>query len=285
MPSGFIKKAVVLVFIVYLGISSFFYLAQELFIFPVLLNQILDNSKNPNSELPPPPGIERFFAKSQDGEKIDVWTTFKSGEKPKNVAIIFHGNGETLTKGSFLPFFRDLDIPAFSFDYRGYGRSSGWPSEEGLYLDAEAVWSEVQQRTRVEASNLIILGNSIGSGPGSYLARKLSPKVLILLAAYSDFPTLISGMPFYAPFIFSLRYKLPVGEYVGALSRNCVILAHGKEDRVIPFSHLKRVRDSISSSVNLKVIESEDAGHNDIFYKVEDRLRVATQECLRGKDR
>jgi pimeloyl-ACP methyl ester carboxylesterase len=277
---GFIKKAGLTVFCLYFGVSLFLYCTQELFIFPVLLNQILGKSNYSNLESKPGNGVESFFATTSDGERIEVWTTLKSGEKPKNVAMIFHGNGDTVNNGNYLPFFRDLGIPAFTFDYRGYGHSSGWPSEQGIYRDAEAVWAEIQKRSGLDAENLIILGNSIGTGPASYLASKLSPKALILIAAYSDFPKLISGMPMYAPFLFTLRYKLPVNEYIQNLSKTCLIIAHGKKDTLIPFSHLNILRDNIPPNINSTILESDEAGHNDIFYKVEDRLKAATQKCV-----
>lgn len=281
MLTVFLRKGIVFVVSCYLGIAVFLYFSQELFIFPVLLNQFFEKSDGVQHKPSLAYENERFFVQSADGESIEVLTNLKKDENPKNVAIIFHGNGETIDTGNFLPFFRKQGIPAFTFDYRGYGRSSGWPSEEGLYLDAEAVWLEVQKRTGLAPKDLIILGNSIGTGPGSYLAKKLSPKALILIAAYSDFPSLIAGMPLYAPFRFILRYQLPVSNYLNTLKHTCVILAHGKRDSVIPFKHLENIKSQVGVMGNLNILVSEEAGHNDIFDIVEDKLLIATQECLK----
>lgn len=278
--SGLIKKALVTLLIAYLGIAAFLYSTQELFIFPMLRAR-LRPSQNP--VIKPPSGIDEFFVRTEDGNDIHVWTTFKPGDKPQNVAMIFHGNGETVSSQNFLPFFKNLGVPAFTFDYRGYGRSSGWPSEEAINSDAAAVWAEIQKRTGIDSKHLILLGNSIGSGPATFLAHKISPKALILIAAYSDFPTLVSGMPLYAPFRFILRYQLPVASYLKDLNVKCLIMAHGKQDEVIPLSHLETNLKNVKTDTNLTVLESEDARHGDIFYKVEDRLNTATKKCL-GSD-
>lgn len=276
------KKAVIFLLTSYATISATLFASQELFIFPVLFSQFIHSDRLSSSKGQEPIETEEFFAATADGEKINVRTTYKPGDKAENIAMIFHGNAETVAKGNFLPFFRKLGIPAFTFDYRGYGKSSGWPSEDGLYLDAEAVWSEIHKRSGIEANRLIILGNSIGSGPASYLAKQLSPQALILLAAYSDFPTLVSQMPLYSPFRFILRYNLPVYSYVKDLKTKCLILAHGEKDTVIPISHLEKIKSNFNNIGSLSILESKEAGHNDIFYKVEDKLSATIIDCLKN---
>lgn len=277
MLTWFIKKTLFIALAVYIGMAVVLFASQELFIFPMLRAHL--GFSDPEIGVPPD-GIEEFFVKTEDGNDINVWTTFKKGEQPKNIAMVFHGNGETVASQNFLPFFRDLGIPAFTFDYRGYGRSSGWPSEAGINLDADAVWSEIQRRTGINANQLIIIGNSIGTGPATRLAHRVSPKALILIAAYSDFPTLVSGMPVYAPFLFTLRYKLPVAEYLKDIKTDCVIFAHGIRDEIIPFSHRLTNASAVNPNVNSIILDSETARHGDIFYKTEDRLKVEVLKCL-----
>jgi fermentation-respiration switch protein FrsA (DUF1100 family) len=273
---GLLKKLFILLFCVYSVIATVLYFLQELLIFPKLNENILGISNYDSV----PEGIEQFFVETRDGEKLDVWTSLKPGEKTQHAAIVFHGNGETVAKGNFIPFFRQLGIPAFIFDYRGYGKSSGWPSEQGLYVDAETVYQEVLRRTSLPASNLILLGNSIGTGPASYLAQKINPKALLLIAPYSDFPSLINDKPAYAAFSFLLRYELPVATYVSQLRRSCVIIAHGKQDLIIPYTHSVKIVSLLDFGVSSSLLHSEAAGHNDIFFKVENELAAEVKRCL-----
>lgn len=257
-------------------LSALLFIAQEILIFPVLLAQIVEPKPHPAT----PAGITELNVSTSDGETINIWTSLGQDEKPAYAAIIFHGNGETVARGNFLPFFRSLGIPAFTFDYRGYGRSSGWPSESGLYRDSDAVWEEVQRRTGLDSSRIILLGNSIGSGPASYLAEKIKPRVLVLLAAFADFPSLIAQKPIYSFFRFVLRYNFPVAERVAGLDESCVVIAHGERDTVVPFSHAGRIAETLPQGANFKMLTSSEAEHNDIFYKVEAALGEAVSECL-----
>ncbi len=266
---------VVVALVSYLLTAAALYFVQDYLLFPAI-------AFDKGTPFPlPPPGIDRFTANTADGETLEVWTNWKR-EKPTNfVALIFHGNGETVADKNFLGFFEELGVGAFTFDYRGFGKSSGWPSEEGIYLDADSVWRAVSTMTGSNEKQLIILGNSIGSGPAAYLAKKLRPKALILLAGYSDIPSVVETMPLHAPFRFLLRYRFPTSEYLQDLSDTCTVLAHGMRDATIPFSHLAKLESSISSKYQPRIIISESAGHNNLYYAVKDRLKAATIECLR----
>lgn len=270
-----LKVILLKLILAFLFLGGLLWLLQDFIIFPVLTI-----FPKPKEVIKAPEGIESFFTETSDGKKLEVWTNAPQKPKTDLVGIIFHGNGETVTNLSFVPFLTELGITAFTFDYRGYGNSNGWPSEKGLYLDAEAVWKAVSERTKVSADKVVIVGNSIGSGPAAYLAQKINPKALILLSAYYDFPSLVSQIPVYAPFRFFLRYKLPTGDYLSKLSSTCVVLAHGKRDGTIPFSHLGKLRERLSPTVKVSVIESEKAGHNDIYYAIENELIEKTRGCL-----
>ncbi len=217
---------------------------------------------------------------TSDGESLQAFTSIRSVGQSEYVALIFHGNGETAETQNFIPFFNRVGIPALTFDYRGYGRSTGWPSEQGLYRDAEAAAEKVRELSGLDFDRFVLLGNSIGAGPAAYLARKIQPRALILLAGYSDFRSLVATMPPYSYLTPFLRYQFPVAEYLRGLSTQCVVLAHGRKDQVVPFENLAQLTKAIPQGVSLSVLESEEASHNDIFYKVEEQLVERTKDCL-----
>ena len=70
------------------------------------------------------------------------------------------------------------------YDYRGYGRSTGWLSERGIYKDVETIWREAQKRDNATPETALLFGHSLGGGPATYLAEKL--KVAVLITASSD---------------------------------------------------------------------------------------------------
>jgi fermentation-respiration switch protein FrsA (DUF1100 family) len=267
-------KAIILLLIPVLVLSGYVLWQQELFIFPGVT---FPKSSAPFVLLP---GVRELKLSTSDGETLQAFTTLSEGEEPPFVAVIFHGNGETAEQQNFIPFFKKVGIPALTFDYRGYGHSTGWPSEEGIYKDAEAAAAMVQNLTGLPFSKFVLLGNSIGSGPAAYLASKIQPRALIIVAGYQDFAELVAEKPPYSLLRFGLRYRFPVRDYLRKLTSQCVILAHGEKDEIIPFSHLAGISSAVPSSSTLRVLTSDRAMHGDIYYKVEQQLVDETRGCL-----
>ncbi len=272
-----IRRLAISVVVVYALVALLLWQFQAYLLFPALAVHM-------PSAPEPPAWIESFFVTTPDNEKLEVWTTFgKSSELTSPyVALIFHGNGETVAMKNFLPFFARHHIPAFTFDYRGYGRSSGWPTKTNMLNDAETVWNAIQQKTGVSAERAIILGNSIGSGPATYLAAKINPRALILIAGYASVAEILADYLFYRPFIWLLQYNFENSAPLSTLKARCVIAAHGRRDEIINFRHLELIKKSINAAaVKIPIfLENDDASHNDIYYKVEAQLDQNLDRCL-----
>lgn len=278
-----IKRVLVRSVLAYLFISAILWQFQEYLLFPVLQWQLLSKAQAST----PPAKIESFFVTTPDGEKLNVWTTYNkiAGLDSPYVGLIFHGNGETVASMNFLPFFARHGIPAFTFDYRGYGESTGWPSEEKMREDAQTVWDAIKKKTGKDASQLVILGNSIGSGPASYLAASVSPRALILIAGFSSMPDILNELPIYRPFLWVLRYQFNNVAELSRLHTDCAISAHGKKDSIISFDHQGRIEKALAHSSAKKVVllRNDEASHNDIYYAVENELNSSIDRCLGTK--
>ena len=259
----------------------FLWFAQDVILFPVLKSKLSWDTVN----LTPPDWIESFFINTPDGDKINVWTTYGKSKMLDSgyVAMIFHGNGETVEQKNFLPFFARHRVPAFTFDYRGYGNSTGWPSEEKILKDSELVYQEVVRRTNITPDKTIILGNSIGSGPAGYLASKINPHTLIFIAGYSSLKEVVTDNPVYKWFPGVLKFNFPNSIYLKNLNSKCAILAHGKLDNLIRFRHLDLLNSTVQSAnvSNVILLPSDTASHNDIYYSVEGLLDSSLAECLK----
>jgi fermentation-respiration switch protein FrsA (DUF1100 family) len=278
-----LKKILIRFVIAYLSVGCFLYVLQELLLFPVLLVQFTGKTL----VAPPPPEIRVETVTTKDGATLEGWTTFSQDRfpNPKFVGLIFHGNGETIHMGNFLPFFARQGVPAFSFDYRGYGNSEGWPSEERLTSDAEEIWNSIKSTTGTNDSQLIILGNSVGTGIATSLAKKLHTRAVILIAPYASLPQVIKEHPVYSLFSWALRYNLPVAKDLEDVVSDYLIVAHGEQDEVIPFSHLKTVLTGAQRGKIKKIIPltSSTASHNNIYYSIEEKLNKALHEIISGK--
>lgn len=265
------------------GIAALIVSNQERLIFPgvTLTPPAL------NSSLPSPIRAVHFV--TADGETLHGFTSVQDrGEELSSgissdgyVGLIFHGNGELAAQLSFMPFFGALGIPALTFDYRGYGHSTGWPSESGLYEDARAAARYLAEISGVPYERFIILGNSIGAGPASFLSREISPHALILLAAYSDLPSVVRETSPYGILARFLRFEFPVAAHLRGTSESCVVLAHGARDTIISIDHLSELTAATSHLTQRVVLRSDTAGHNDLFSTVKEDLTVALRERCR----
>ena len=257
---------------------------QDFLIFPGAFQgrarRLTETLERDPSELPK--GVSSFFVKTTDGERLEVWSlpaSTQSEVEPRGTLVFFHGNGGDLFAFfSYLQFFTQAGFNSYTFDYRGYGLSSGHPSEEGLYLDSAAVIEAVAERSGVLPSELWISGLSIGSGPASWSAEKYQAKALVLLAPFASLPEVIRARPllrFLAPLC---AYTFPVAEHVSRLDRTALLVVHGKRDEVIEVSNGKRVHSAYQGTGPHELIIAEAAGHNDILERVRSQIDEALTE-------
>ena len=121
-----------------------------------------------------------------DGVSLHGW--FVPGRS--DVTLLWcHGNGGNISHRleNLLLVHNELGLNVFLFDYRGYGRSDGKPSEQGTYLDAEAALSFLDSRKDILPDRIIYFGSSLGGGVAVELAMLRSPYGLIL---ESTFPSI-----------------------------------------------------------------------------------------------
>ena len=99
-----------------------------------------------------PKDVEAHFIKTEDNKTIEVWSKNKGSKK---VALIFHGNGGDISNFfAYQDYFSSIGYTTYAFDYRGYGKSSGWPSETGIYLDTDAVIKFILEKEQITSKNL-----------------------------------------------------------------------------------------------------------------------------------
>ena len=247
-------------------------LTQDLHIFPLLAT---------GRESAPPADIEALSVRSADGSAVLVWRLRAQAPKP-HAALLLHGNATTVAGILHLQrWLAGKGITTYSMEYRGYnGLGSGWPSELGLYEDAQATFETMLREEGIEAPDALVLGTSIGSGIASHIAARYQPGVLVLISPYTSLPDVARERSFFGFFTPFLWYRFPSRENVERLSRTCVVAAHGRKDSVIPFHHSEVLRDAYTGTKTFTLLESPDAGHNSIFSAVEGQLAEAIEGCF-----
>lgn len=193
-----------------------------------------------------------------DGEHINALFFRGTGN---DVILYFHGNAGDLSGWQFVA--EDFIVLGYNFliiDYRGYGKSSGVISEDGLYLDATAAFEYLIDKG-FSRENIILYGRSVGSGIAVDLASKQSCKGLVLESPFSSLKKLANEkLPFFFPSLF-MRYSFDNIQKINEVK--CpLILIHGVNDTLIPINHSELLYRKFTGKK--KMIAIPGASHNDI---------------------
>jgi len=226
------------------------------------------------------PELVRLPLRTPDGESIELWR-FPADRPPSGsmkAAIFFRGNAGSLEEFfPYLEFLQTLGMTSYYYNYRGYGESTGYPTERLILEDARAVVSRVLEDSKVSPAELLLFGLSLGTGPAAFVTREFSPGMLILAAPYSSIDDVVWHTKFW-PWIWLLQIHLPTAEYLSNVRKTCVVLMAGKRDEVIPWMNTERLRMRTRAR-QLSVFLDNDAAHSDIFWRVQSRVREAITAC------
>lgn len=204
--------------------------------------------------------FEELFFETEKGVEINA-LHFKVS-KPKGVILYFKGNTKSIKGWSkFARDFMGAGYDVVMFDYRGFGKSIGKRTEEGMYKDSQHVYDWL--KTRYPETQIIIYGRSMGSGFAAKTAAENLPKMLILDAPYYSFSQLIRK--YYLPFLpanFLVKYKIHTHRFIPHIS--CPIyIFHGTKDWIIPIRYgLQLIR--LIGSQQGTFIRIQGAGHNNL---------------------
>lgn len=186
--------------------------------------------------------FEEVTLETHDGEALHGWWVPASPERA--VVLFLHGNaGNIADRLAFLEGFQRLGLSTFLFDYRGYGRSTGRPTEEGLYRDAEAAWRYLTTARGTPARRLVLFGRSLGAGVATWLALRHRPGALILESPFTSVPDLAARLYWYFPVRLLARLHFDNLRRIPGLEAPLLVL-HSSEDELIPFAHGEQVFDA-----------------------------------------
>lgn len=172
---------------------------------------------------------------SGDGEQLDAW--FLPPAEGRAVALIFHGNAGNIShRLDTIAMFRRMGHGVLIFDYRGYGRSTGRPSEEGLYQDALAAWDFLVRERGIEPGRVILFGESLGGAVAAWLAAREQPGALLLSSVFVSAPGLAADLYPWLPTRWLVRLRYDTGTALAGV-RAPVLVAHSPDDEIIPFRH------------------------------------------------
>lgn len=212
-----------------------------------------------------------------DGTALHGW--YLPGEAGKPLVLLCHGNaGNIADRVALLPFFHELGLSVFLFDYRGYGRSAGEPSEEGTYDDARGALAWLAGRGW-SPQQMIYLGRSLGGGVALQLALERPPAALVLECAFTSVAAM--GRLHY-PLLARLLGWVLAARYANlekiADLESPLLLVYGDADDIVPASMGEALYARAPEPKRL--LRLRGAGHNDLFTLGYPAYRQAWLELL-----
>ncbi len=188
--------------------------------------------------------FEDVILTTADGVAIHGWyVPAPHGARGRHV-LFLHGNAGNLSHRLYtLEALHHLGHPVLAIDYRGYGRSGGRPSEDGLHADALAAWRYLTAERGVAPADIVLYGRSLGGAVAARLAAAVAPGGLALESTFPSLRELAARHYPYAPAGWLLAYEFDTAAHLRNL-RCPLLIAHGRDDEIVPWPLAARLAAS-----------------------------------------
>jgi fermentation-respiration switch protein FrsA (DUF1100 family) len=222
-------------------------------------------------------GYQDVTLQADDGVPLHGW--FLPGRPGAPVLLFLHGNAGNIShRGETVAIFHRLGLQVFIIDYRGFGRSGGSPSEEGLYRDARAAWRYLTEVRGLAPGDIVVFGRSLGGIVAAQLAAEMQPAGVILESSFSSAKDVARAtFPLLSRLVL-VRYRFD-GEDAARRLRCPVLVLHSPDDEVIPYALGRRL---FEAAPNPKRFAELRGGHNDAFLRSQPQYERVLADFIAG---
>jgi len=219
--------------------------------------------------------FEDVFLDTKDNIRLHGWFIPRQGAN--FTLLFFHGNAGNIShRGDSIRIFHRLGLNVFILDYRGYGKSQGIPSEQGLYEDADTAWRYLTQVKDIEPKNIVIFGRSLGGAIATKLASQVPAGKLILESTFSSSKDIAKYIFPLLSYIVYLRFGFNSEERIKNITYP-VLVIHSPDDEIIPF----RLGEKVFQAANEpKTFFRIEGNHNSGFYQSQPNYEQALGRFL-----
>lgn len=247
-----VRRWAVLLFALYLGIVVVFWFLERRLVFI-------------------PSSAEQAWLKPEDDRSQDVSFLSSDGnaiagrwippESPRHGAVLVtNGNAGNLThRGRLAADLRKtLGVGVLLFDYPGYGKSAGKPTEAGCYAAGEAAYKWVTDEQKIAPDRVVLCGESLGGGTAVELATRHDHRALVLIYTFTSLPAAAKSHFPFLPTHTLMRTRFDNLAKIGRCPRP-VFFVHGTADNVVPFAHSERLYAAANEPKHF--VRIDGAGH------------------------
>ncbi len=258
-----IMKAVLFIIIMsYVGLAVFLFFFQTNLIY-LPSSQITQTPEDYGLDYQ-----ELWLPTGERNEKVHAWSIPAAEANDSGRWVLFcHGNagniGGRLTMAKIL---RNMGFSTLLFDYRGFGRSEGRPSEQNTYEDSLAAWRWLTEEQRVQPREIMIFGRSLGGAVAAWLAREKNPGLLIVESTFTSIPEMGQQLYPYFPVRWLVRHHYPVRKFLADYDGPLLIM-HSRDDEIVP---MEMGRELYEIAPGEKQFFQLRGGHNEVWYVMGD---------------
>jgi len=206
---------------------------------------------------------EAVTLKTADGESLAAWY-IPAGSEAKWTVLFCHGNAGNIShRLHTLELIHQLGLNCLIFDYRGYGQSTGRPTEKGTLLDAKAGWDWLVNEKAISPGSIIIFGRSLGGSIAAITAAEVHPGAVIIESAFTSFDDIARHFYPFLPVRLFTRFTYDTRSAVQSLS--CpVLIVHSPDDELIPYKFGQALFEAADEPRQFAEIRG---GHNEGFFE------------------
>ena len=188
----------------------------------------------------PPVGVESIWLRNDDETSVEAWLIPGRGssrENPGPAVVFAHGNGELIDDNLDLAWLSELGASVLLVEYRGYGRSTGSPSQKAVVRDTKSFIGMLENRPEIDAERIAYMGRSIGTGVLAQAALDHPPSAMIMIVPPARLDTMAwrFGVP---PFMVRSPFRTDIA--VRDI-RSPLLLLPRDRDEIIPDGHAEMI--------------------------------------------
>jgi len=176
---------------------------------------------------------EDVIFKTSDDILLNGW--YIPAPAAESTVLFCHGNGGNIMhRLDTISILHNFGLNCFIFDYRGYGKSEGKPTEGGTYLDVRAAHKWLTEEKKASPDNIIIFGRSLGASIAAQLASRVEAEALIIESAFTSYADIGQKFYPYMPVRWFAKFSYPTVDYVKNVHCPTLVI-HSRTDELVPF--------------------------------------------------
>jgi len=248
-----LKTALIIAASIYLAVGLAMYLAQRKLMYLPEPQYLLPSDAGLE-------GVEERVIETEDAERVIAW--YAKARPGQPTLLYFHGNAGSLeSRSDRIRKYKSSGRGIYMMSYRGYSGSTGSPSEHANVADGKRAFDALVDEG-VAPRDIIIYGESLGSGVAVQVAAAKVPGGLILDAPYTSIVDIAAAQYPWLPVRPMLRDRYESEAYIGKV--HCpLLIVHGERDDVIPVEMGRRMYDLANAPKDIVVVRG--AGHADHY--------------------